>query len=64
MSALQRLIREVDWSPLDYLVIDMPPGTGDTQLTISQLLPVDGRMHFVSNVDFFSLFFLILCYVL
>lgn len=44
MKALQQLLFEVAWSPLDYLVIDMPPGTGDTQLTISQQLKVDGAV--------------------
>ncbi|KAK6197056.1 nucleotide binding protein [Scheffersomyces amazonensis] len=44
MKALQQLLFEVQWSNLDYLVIDMPPGTGDTQLTISQQLKVDGSI--------------------
>lgn len=44
MKALQQLLFEVEWLPLDYLVIDMPPGTGDTQLSIGQLLKVDGAV--------------------
>lgn len=44
MKALQQLLFEVEWSNLDYLVIDMPPGTGDTQLTISQQIKVDGAV--------------------
>ncbi|CAK9440465.1 uncharacterized protein LODBEIA_P45650 [Lodderomyces beijingensis] len=44
MKALQQLLFEVEWSPVDYLVIDMPPGTGDTQLSISQLLRVAGAI--------------------
>lgn len=44
MKALQQLLFEVQWSNLDYLIIDMPPGTGDTQLTISQLVKVDGAV--------------------
>ncbi|CAN8020387.1 unnamed protein product [Ixodes persulcatus] len=42
MSAIQKLLRQVAWGPLDYLVVDMPPGTGDTQLSISQNIPVSG----------------------
>ncbi|KAK6461110.1 hypothetical protein DFJ63DRAFT_337016 [Scheffersomyces coipomensis] len=44
MKALQQLLFEVQWSNIDYLIIDMPPGTGDTQLTISQQLVVDGAV--------------------
>jgi len=44
MGAVQKMMRNVDWGSLDYLVIDMPPGTGDTQLTISQTIPVDGAV--------------------
>ncbi|KAK9722386.1 hypothetical protein K7432_002691 [Basidiobolus ranarum] len=44
MKALQQLMYEVDWGQLDLLVIDMPPGTGDTQLTISQFLPLSGAV--------------------
>lgn len=44
MKALQQLLFEVKWNKLDYLVIDMPPGTGDTQLTISQQVKVDGAV--------------------
>lgn len=36
MSAIQKLLRQVDWGSLDVLVVDMPPGTGDTQLSITQ----------------------------
>lgn len=41
-KALQQLLLEVDWENLDVLVLDLPPGTGDTQLTITQLIKLDG----------------------
>ncbi|KAJ3392729.1 hypothetical protein HDU92_008232 [Lobulomyces angularis] len=44
MKALEQLIRQVDWSDIDVLIIDLPPGTGDTQLTISQTLPISGAV--------------------
>lgn len=44
MSAIQKLLRQVAWGPLDYLVVDMPPGTGDTQLSISQNIPINGAV--------------------
>eukprot|EP00049_Salpingoeca_infusionum_P008469 m.139658 g.139658 ORF g.139658 m.139658 type:complete len:300 (-) comp14024_c1_seq2:192-1091(-) len=44
MSAIQRLLRRVAWGELDVLVVDMPPGTGDTQLSISQNIPVSGAV--------------------
>lgn len=43
MSALQRLVRQVDWGYLDILVVDMPPGTGDAQLTLTQHIPIAGE---------------------
>ena len=43
MKALQQLLHEVDWGGLDILVLDMPPGTGDTQLTITQQVKLDGK---------------------
>ena len=42
MKALQQLLHEVDWGGLDVLVLDLPPGTGDVQLTVTQQVKVDG----------------------
>ena len=44
MAALEQMLRDVDWGDLDVMVIDMPPGTGDTQLTISQRVPLAGAV--------------------
>ncbi|CAB1331152.1 unnamed protein product [Coregonus sp. 'balchen'] len=44
MSAIEKLLRQVDWGLLDYLVIDMPPGTGDVQLSITQNIPIAGAV--------------------
>ncbi|XP_053450704.1 iron-sulfur protein NUBPL isoform X1 [Nycticebus coucang] len=44
MSAIEKLLRQVDWGQLDYLVLDMPPGTGDVQLSVSQNIPISGAV--------------------
>jgi ATP-binding protein involved in chromosome partitioning len=41
---LQQFIEDVEWGELDYLIVDLPPGTGDAQLSLSQLLPVTGAV--------------------
>ncbi len=43
MKAIQQLLHEVDWGGLDILVLDLPPGTGDVQLTITQQVVLDGE---------------------
>lgn len=41
---LQQFIEDVEWGDLDYLVVDLPPGTGDAQLSLSQLIPITGSV--------------------
>lgn len=43
-SALMQMLRQVDWGPLDVLIVDMPPGTGDAQLTMAQQVPLAGAV--------------------
>lgn len=43
-GAVTQFLRDTDWGDLDYLIIDMPPGTGDIALTLSQLLPLSGAI--------------------
>ena len=44
VSALMQMVREVEWGELDVLVLDMPPGTGDAQLTMAQQVPLTGAV--------------------
>lgn len=50
-KALQQLLFDVQWDNLDVLVIDLPPGTGDVQLTLSQLLKIDGAIIVSTSQD-------------
>ncbi len=50
-QALEQLLKETMWEELDYLVIDLPPGTGDTQLTLAQKIPVSGAVIVTTPQD-------------
>jgi ATP-binding protein involved in chromosome partitioning len=50
-QALQQLLNDTNWDKLDYLVIDLPPGTGDIQLTLSQKVPVSGAVIVTTPQD-------------
>jgi ATP-binding protein involved in chromosome partitioning len=50
-SAVQQFLRDVMWGPLDYLVFDMPPGTGDAQLSLSQVVPLSGVVMVTTPQD-------------
>ncbi len=50
-QALEQLLKDTRWGDLDYLIIDLPPGTGDTQLTLAQKVPVSGAVIITTPQD-------------
>jgi ATP-binding protein involved in chromosome partitioning len=50
-GAIQQFLKDVDWGELDYLVIDLPPGTSDAQLTLAQAVPISGALLVTTPQD-------------
>ncbi|MCW3060762.1 MAG: hypothetical protein JWQ02_2583, partial [Capsulimonas sp.] len=50
-KAVQQFLRDVDWGEIDYLIVDLPPGTGDAQLTLAQAIPLSGAVVVMTPQD-------------
>jgi ATP-binding protein involved in chromosome partitioning len=50
-QALEQLLKNTEWGDIDYMIVDLPPGTGDTQLTLSQKIPVSGAVIVTTPQD-------------
>jgi len=51
MQIVKQFLKDVDWGELDYLIIDLPPGTGDAQLTLAQTIPLTGSVVVTTPQD-------------
>ncbi len=51
MKAIEQMLGDVEWGPLDFMIVDLPPGTGDAQLTISQRVPLSGAVIVTTPQD-------------
>ncbi|HSK80035.1 MAG TPA: Mrp/NBP35 family ATP-binding protein [Thermoanaerobaculia bacterium] len=51
MRAIEQMLGDVEWGPLDYLILDLPPGTGDAQLTVTQKIPLAGAVIVTTPQD-------------
>ncbi len=51
MKAIEQMLGDVEWGPLDFMIVDLPPGTGDAQLTISQRVPLAGAVIVTTPQD-------------
>ena len=64
MRALQQLMSDVEWGELDVILFDMPPGTGDAQLTLSQSIALDGAIGAYSAISFARISMMVFCWYL
>jgi len=56
MGAIDKLIRGVSWDHTDYLIVDTPPGTGDTHLSLAQNIPISGNKIMLNIYELLQIF--------